>query len=92
LLRPEFAGEVGPCPPTDKSTSTDYVYVMDFKGDKNHHMTKIWNAGWGMRELGLAIGLLDLPCSFSTGARHWPAFTLTVPDAKCNRLFRVPLR
>ena len=45
-------GEGGPCPPTGKSTNTDYVYVMEFEGDKIRHMTKIWNAGWAMRELG----------------------------------------
>jgi predicted ester cyclase len=47
-------GEGGPCPPTGKSTRTDYVYVMEFDGDKIRHMTKIWNAGWAMRELGWA--------------------------------------
>ena len=45
-------GEGGPLPPTGKSTATDYVYVMTFEGDKIDHMTKIWNAGWAMRELG----------------------------------------
>jgi predicted ester cyclase len=45
-------GHGGPCPPTGKSTKTDYVYVMEFDGDKIRHMTKIWNAGWAMRELG----------------------------------------
>lgn len=45
-------GEGGPLPPTGKSTNTDYVYVMNFEGDKIRHMTKIWNAGWAMRELG----------------------------------------
>ncbi len=45
-------GEGGPCPPTGKSTKADYVYVMDFDGEKISHMTKIWNAGWTMRELG----------------------------------------
>jgi predicted ester cyclase len=44
-------GEGGPCPPTGKSTRTDYVYVMQFTGDRISHMTKIWNAGWAMREL-----------------------------------------
>jgi predicted ester cyclase len=44
----------GPCPPTGKSTRTDYVYVMEFEGDKIRHMTKVWNAGWAMRELGWA--------------------------------------
>ncbi len=45
-------GEGGPCPPTGKSTVTDYVYVMEFAGDKISHMTKIWNAPWAMKELG----------------------------------------
>jgi predicted ester cyclase len=47
-------GQGGPCPPTGKSTQTDYVYVMEFEGDKICHMTKIWNAGWAMRQLGWA--------------------------------------
>jgi predicted ester cyclase len=46
------SGEGGPCPPTGKSTRTDYVYVMEFAGGRIRHMTKIWNAGWAMRELG----------------------------------------
>jgi SnoaL-like domain len=46
-------GQGGP-PPTGKSTRTDYVYSMDFDGDKIRHMTKIWNAGWAMKELGWA--------------------------------------
>jgi len=45
-------GEGGPCAPTGKSTNTDYVYVMQFEGDRIRHMTKIWNAAWAMRELG----------------------------------------
>jgi len=44
-------GQGGPCPPTGKSTTTEYVYVMEFAGDKIHHLTKIWNAGWAMKEL-----------------------------------------
>jgi predicted ester cyclase len=47
-------GEGGPVPPTGKSTSSDYVYVMEFDGDKIRHVTKIWNAGWALRELGWA--------------------------------------
>lgn len=47
-------GEGGPCLPTGKSTTTDYVYVMEFEGNKIRHMTKIWNAGWAMKELGWA--------------------------------------
>jgi predicted ester cyclase len=45
-------GPGGPCPPTGKRVKSDYVYVMDFDGDKIRHMTKIWHAGWAMKELG----------------------------------------
>jgi predicted ester cyclase len=45
-------GGGGPCPPTGKSLSSDYVYVMEFAGDKICHMTKIWNSGLAMKELG----------------------------------------
>ena len=46
------SGEGGPCPPTGKSVRTDYVYVMEFDGEKIRHMTKIWHAGLAMKELG----------------------------------------
>ena len=46
------SGEGGPIPPTGKSTSSDYVYVMEFEDGKIRHMTKIWNAGFAMNELG----------------------------------------
>lgn len=46
-------GAGGP-PPTGKSTRSDYVYSMEFDGPKIRHMTKIWNAGWAMKELGWA--------------------------------------
>jgi predicted ester cyclase len=45
-------GEGGPCPPTGKSMKTDYVYVMEFDGDKIRHMTKIWHSGLAMKALG----------------------------------------
>ena len=45
-------GQGGPCPPTGKSVKTDYVYVMDFEGEKIRHMTKIWHAGLAMKALG----------------------------------------
>ena len=48
----KHTGEGGPCPPTGKSTKADYVYVMEFDGVKIRHMTKIWNAGWTMKDLG----------------------------------------
>lgn len=45
-------GPGGPVAPTGKTTRTDYVYVMDFQGDKIRHMTKIWNSGYALKELG----------------------------------------
>jgi predicted ester cyclase len=48
------SGEGGPVPPTGKSASADYVYVMDFEGDRICHMTKIWNAGITLKQLGWA--------------------------------------
>jgi predicted ester cyclase len=48
------SGPGGPVEPTGKSTSTDYVYVMEFEDGKISHMTKIWNAGMAMKELGWA--------------------------------------
>jgi predicted ester cyclase len=47
-------GEGGPVPPTGRSIATDYVYVMQFDGDKIAHMTKIWNAGLALKDLGWA--------------------------------------
>ncbi len=47
-------GQGGPVPPTGRKTSTDYVYVMQFTGDKISHMTKIWNAGLALKDLGWA--------------------------------------
>jgi predicted ester cyclase len=45
-------GQGGPCPPTGRSVTSDYVYVMQFEGERIRHMTKIWNAGYAMKELG----------------------------------------
>ena len=42
----------GPVPPTGQSVAADYVYVMDFDGEKIRHMTKIWNDGHSLRALG----------------------------------------
>jgi predicted ester cyclase len=46
-------GPGGP-PPTGKTTHSDYVYVMQFTGNKISHMTKIWNAPHALKELGWA--------------------------------------
>ncbi len=54
VFRATHTGPGGPTAPTGKSTTTDYVYVMQFEGDRIRHMTKIWNAPWAMKELGWA--------------------------------------
>lgn len=45
-------GEGGPVPPTGKRVEADYVYVMDFDGDRIRHMTKIWNDSVSLAQLG----------------------------------------
>jgi ketosteroid isomerase-like protein len=45
-------GPGGPMAPTGRHTDTDYVYAMHFENGRIRHMTKVWNAGWAMRELG----------------------------------------
>ena len=47
-------GEGGPGEPTGKTVAADYVYVMDFDGDKIRHMTKIWHDGISLQQLGWA--------------------------------------
>jgi predicted ester cyclase len=47
-------GPGGPCAPTGKKTTSDYVYIMQFSGDKIGHMTKIWHSGMALKELGWA--------------------------------------
>lgn len=54
VFRGTHSGEGGPVPPTQKDAAADYVYVMDFDGAKIRHMTKIWNDGYTMRQLGWA--------------------------------------
>ena len=52
VFRGTHTGEGGPCPPTGRTVSSDYVYVMYFEGDKIAHLQKIWHAGLAMKELG----------------------------------------
>ena len=47
-------GEGGPVPPTGRRMSTDYVYVMQFRGEEISHMTKIWNSELALKEIGWA--------------------------------------
>lgn len=45
-------GPGGPVPPTGNSISADYVYHLVFDGDRITHMTKIWNDGISLQQLG----------------------------------------
>jgi predicted ester cyclase len=47
-------GEGGPVPPTGKSVATDYCYCLEIEDDRIRHMTKIWNDGVAMQQLGWA--------------------------------------
>jgi predicted ester cyclase len=52
VFKARNTGPGGPVPPTGKSIATDYVYVMQFKGDKIAHMTKIWNDSIALKQAG----------------------------------------
>ncbi len=52
VFRGTHTGEGGPVPPTGERVEADYVYVMDFDGDRIRHMTKIWNDGVSLQQLG----------------------------------------
>ena len=46
--------EGGPVPATGQAAQSDYVYVMKFTDGKVSHMTKVWNDGWALKQLGWA--------------------------------------
>lgn len=50
--RGTHTGEGGPVPPTGKRAAVDYVYVMEFDGDRIRHMTKVWNDAATAKQLG----------------------------------------
>jgi predicted ester cyclase len=52
VFRATHTGEGGPVPPTGKRVEADYVYGMEFDGDRIRHMTKIWNDGESLKQLG----------------------------------------
>jgi predicted ester cyclase len=54
VFRGTHTGEGGPVPPTGKRVEADYVYVMDFDGGRIRHMTKVWNDGLSLKQLGWA--------------------------------------
>lgn len=47
-------GPGGPGEPTGKSVAADYVYAMNFDGDRIIAMTKIWNDTISLQQLGWA--------------------------------------
>ena len=47
-------GQGGPVPPTGQTAAADYVYDLTFDGDMIRHLTKIWNDGATMQQLGWA--------------------------------------
>ena len=47
-------GEGGPVPPTGRRAEAEYVYIMEFEGDRIHHMTKVWNSVITLKQLGWA--------------------------------------
>jgi len=54
VFKGTHSGEGGPVPPTGQRADTDYVYVMEFDDGRIRHMTKIWNDGYALRQLGWA--------------------------------------
>lgn len=54
IFRGTHTGEGGPVAPTGQSVEADYVYIMDFDGEKIRHMTKVWNDGHSLRQVGWA--------------------------------------
>jgi predicted ester cyclase len=52
VFRGTHTGDGGPVPPTGNRVEADYVYVMEFEGDRIRHMTKIWNDSVSLKQLG----------------------------------------
>ena len=46
------SGPNGPIPATGMRAEADYVYVMRMESGRVRHMTKVWNDGWTLRQLG----------------------------------------
>lgn len=52
IFRGTHTADGGPVPPTGKQVAADYVYVMEFDGDRIQHMTKIWNDVVSLTQIG----------------------------------------
>ncbi|MCB4379768.1 ester cyclase [uncultured Tateyamaria sp.] len=48
------SGPGGPVDATGAKVASDYVYALEFAGGKITHMTKIWNDGHALTQLGWA--------------------------------------
>jgi predicted ester cyclase len=54
VFRATHTDDGGPVPATGKSVEAEYVYAMEFEGDKIRHMTKIWNDTHSLKQIGWA--------------------------------------
>jgi predicted ester cyclase len=52
VFRGTHTGDGGPVPPTGKRVEADYVYVMQFDGERIRQMTKIWNDAFSLKQIG----------------------------------------
>ncbi len=52
VFKGTHTGDGGPVPPNGNRVETDYVYAMEFEDGRIRHLTKIWNDGFAMRQLG----------------------------------------
>lgn len=54
VFKGTHTGDGGPVAPTGKAVAAEYAYVMEFDGDRIARMTKIWNDGHSLKQLGWA--------------------------------------
>jgi len=54
VFRGTHTAEGGPVPPTGKSAASDYAYHIVYDGNQIKHMTKVWNDGIALQQLGWA--------------------------------------
>ncbi len=52
VFRGTHTGPGGPVPPTGRRLEADYVYIMEFEGDRIRRMTKVWNDVVSLKQLG----------------------------------------
>lgn len=52
VFRGTHTGPGGPVPPTGKRVEAEYVYIMQFDGDRIRHMTKVWNDVVSFKQIG----------------------------------------